>query len=218
MAATVKAMDTFKVAFSGLITVEDTKRGLSKTFHSAVIDLLNENPTLSGEEAAKLFLETLTEVENTLRSEIVAVFGPDAEVKTCMPSWVQYKSDYKRALEEVHRSDIMKCNGVAAVKGKLTEVRQAMKEKASGSTDGNPADNDGGKAGGAKTGVGHRLPEAVQAMVDEYIATLSKLDDADALEVATRSCAAAFAKMRLGKKKGAAMGVTGSSNKAAANG
>ena len=207
MADKVSALSTFKTAYVGLIGVETTKRGLSKQFHAAVIDLLNENPGMTGEEASKLFLETLTTVENTLRSELVAAFGDDAEVRTEMPSWTQYKSDYKRALEMVHRSDLMKCSGVADVKAKLTEVRNAMKEKTEAGSDGNPADNDGGKAGDvAKTGVGHRLPESIQSLVDEYVTALSSLNDHDALEVATRSRDAAMAKMRLSKKKGAAMG------------
>ena len=210
MADKVSALSTFKTAFVGLISVESTKRGLSKQFHSAVIDLLNENPGMTGEEASKLFLETLTTVENTLRSELVAAFGDDAEVRTEMPSWTQYKSDYKRALEMVHRSDLMKCGGVADVKAKLTEVRNAMKEKTeAGSDGGNPADNGGGKAGGK-----HSNP-TIQSLVDEYVNALSSLNDADALEVATRSRDAAMAKMRLSKKKGAAMGTT--TNKAAAN-
>src|SRR6056297_353754 len=132
MANQVKALDTFKQAMLGCIELEKTKRGLGAMFHSAVIDLLNENPGLTGDELAAVFVETMTEVENTLRSELVEAFGEDFDIRAEMPSWTQYKSDYKVALTKVHRSDLMKCKGIADVKKKLGEVRAALKEKAAG--------------------------------------------------------------------------------------
>lgn len=214
MAAKVSAIDTFKAAYSGLIGVEKSKRGLGKQFHSAVIDLLNENPGMTGEEVVKLFLETLTEVENTLRGELVEAFGPDAEVKEFMPSWVQYKSDYKRALELVDRRDLMKCGGVADVKKKLNEVREAMKEKESesGST-GESAENGGGKAdtGGLDLS---KIPESARKFISDALITMSKLTDDDATEVAVGFKTAAVARLKNmanAKKKFAGAGVNSAS-------
>lgn len=202
MAAKVSAMETFKAAYSGLIGVEQTKRGLGKQFHSAVIDLLNENPGMTGEEVVKLFLETLTEVENTLRSELVAAFGPDAEVKEFMPSWVQYKSDYKRAIELVDRRDLMKCGGIADVKKKLGEVRDAMKEKESGGTNSNDSgENDGGKSESGGLDLS-KIPEGARKFVTDALRTLSELDESDATEVAVGFKTAAVARMkRMGNAK-----------------
>lgn len=203
MAAQVKAIESFKHAYSGLIGVEKTKRGLSKQFHSAVIDLLNENPGKTGEEIVELFLSTLTEVENTLRSELVEAFGPDAEVKSEVPSWAQYKSDYKRALELVDRSDLMKCGGVADVKAKLGEVRKAMKEKEEGNSDsaaGNAAsDGASDNTGGLDLS---SIPEGARKFVSDALITLSKLEDGDATEVAVGFKTAAVARLkRLGAAK-----------------
>lgn len=214
MAVKVSAIDTFKAAYSGLIGVEQTKRGLGKQFHSAVIDLLNENPGSTGEEIVKLFLETLTEVENTLRSELVEAFGPDAEVKEFMPSWVQYKSDYKRALELVDRRDLIKCGGVADVKKKLNEVREAMKEKESGAgnTD-EPAENGGGKAGTGGMDLS-KIPEGARQFVTDALRTMEELGDSDATEVAVGFKTAAVARLKnmaKAKKKFAGAGASSAS-------
>lgn len=220
MAAKVSAIETFKAAFSGLIGVEVSKRGLGKQFHSAFIDLLNENVGKTNKELVTLFLETLTEVENTLRSELVAAFGADAEVKEHMPSWTQYKSDYKRGLELVDRRDLIKCGGVADVKAKLNEVRKAMKEKESGSGSADtPVENGGGKAG---KGIDlTSIPEAARAFVSDALVTLAHLSENDAIEVASRFKMAAVSRLKkMGdakKKIGVATSGTGSEANRSAN-
>lgn len=224
MAVKVKAVDTFKQAMLGCIELEKTKRGLGKMFHSAVVDLLNENPGSTGEELAEVFLSTMTEVENTLRSELVEAFGEDFELKEAMPSWTQYKSDYKQALLKVDRRDLIKCGGVADVKKALGEVRKAMKEKAEGgaSTDSNPADNGGSdKAAGGKaddkfhvSGLSG-IPASARESVAEALKALAQLDDATAAEVALHFKNAAWGRARAAMKKLNASGVNGSSNKAA---
>jgi len=221
MAAQVKAIDTFKAAFSGLIAVENTKRGLGRQFHSAVIDLLNECPGNTGKEMVTLFLETLTEVENTLRSELIAAFGADAEVKEFMPSWVQYKSDYKRAIELVDRRDLIKCGGVADVKKKLNEVREAIKEKESGGTNTDtPAENDGGKADAATTGGLDlsKIPEGARKYITDALTTMSHLTNEDAVEIAVNFKTAAVARMKqLAKAKKKMAVTTGNEADAAVN-
>lgn len=212
MAVKVSSVDTFKQAMLGCIELEKTKRGLGKMFHAAVIDLLNENPGLTGEELSTLFLETMTEVENTLRSELVEAFGEDFDLKEAMPSWTQYKSDYKQAMLKVDRRDLIKCGGVADVKKKLNEVRKALKEKEeAGLSDGAPedkvTDNKSGNPGL------DQLPGEVQATLREALKVLSGLPEDAAAEVAENFKNAAAAKMRrLGlanKKIGATAGVSG---------
>lgn len=217
MAVKVSSVDTFKQAMLGCIELEKTKRGLGKLFHAAVIDLLNENPGLTGEELSALFLETMTEVENTLRSELVEAFGEDFDLKEAMPSWTQYKSDYKQAMLKVDRRDLIKCGGVADVKKKLNEVRKALKEKEeAGLSDGAPADS---KAETTTTSL-DKIPAAARPFIEEALNTMARLSDADAAELAmTFRNKTSERVRRLGqaKKKIGATAGAGSSDKVAAN-
>lgn len=181
MAAKVKSTDLFGGVYEACIAHAKAERGLGNRFHSALIMLLNENPNADKPQLVKLFEETLTEVENTHLATLKAELGEDATPKD-MRTWTQYKSDFKRALEMVDRSDLMKCNGVRQVKDKLIEVRQAMKEKAAGGASndsGTPADSK------AETHPGFdNLPGGVKARLGEALKILSNLPESAALEVA----------------------------------
>lgn len=200
MASKVSAIDTFKQAMLGCIELEKTKRGLGKMFHSAVIDLLNEHPGKTADELSALFVETMTEVENTLRSELVEAFGDEYDLRAEMPSWTQYKSDYKRALLKVDRRDLIKCGGIADVKKKLGEISKALKEKEEGGVSDdtaagtNAAENGGGKA--ASNSDTYEVSDAVHGYVTEAMNILSKLDEDTAADVARHFRDAAAARMR----------------------
>ena len=218
MAVQVKAVDTFKTAMLGCIELEKTKRGLGAMFHTAVVDLLNENPGMTGDELSVVFVDTMTEVENTLRSELVEAFGEDFELRAAMPSWSQYKSDYKTALTKVHRSDLIKCKGVADVKKKLGEVRAALKEKADGgASNDSPADNGGSDDATSGKAVDvpgvTKLPESVKRVMQSALEAMSRMDEATALEVAEAFKKSAWANARNSNPKLAA--VTSGSNKKA---
>ena len=224
MAAKVKSVEQFSSAYTGFIALEKTKGGLGKTFHEAVIMLLNENPNATPEELVKLFRETITEVENTRMAELKEAFGEDA-TPDMLGDWKQCKSDYKRALELVDRRDLLRCNGWYQVRTKKAEVLKALKERESaGLADGsNPVDNGAGNSAGGKAGDNlgfDKLPGEVQSTLREALQFLTKLDSDSAAEVAENFKNAAAARMRrLGKAKkkiGAAVG-SATAEKVAAN-
>lgn len=218
MADKVKSVEQFSSAFHSAIAVEKSKRGLGKMFHEAVITLLNEHPDATADELVTLFRETLTEVENTLQSELKEAFGEDAEVKD-LSSWTQYKSNYKRALEMVDRRDIMKCSGPYDLNMKLQEVRKALKEKSeTGVSDAAPTD-EGGSTGSVATKV-EGLPSNVNARVAEAMKLLAQLPEDAALEAADifkNAAAARLRKLGHGKKKIGAVAGNSAGAKVAAN-
>lgn len=221
MASQVKAIDTFKTAMLGCVELEKTKRGLGAMFHSAVIDLLNENPGMTGDELSVVFVDTMTEVENTLRSELVEAFGEDFDLREAMPSWTQYKSDYKVALTKVHRSDLIKCKGVRDVKKAKDAVNAAMKEKADGTSNtDSPADNGGtdNAAGGKAVDQpgADKLPPKVRSVMQSALEAMSRMDEATALEVAESFKKSAWARARNANPKLAAV-TSGGTDKKAAN-
>lgn len=192
MAVQVKAIDTLKQAMHGCIALENAKGELSKLFHRAMIEALNENPGMTGEELGKFFSETMAEVENTLRSEIVEARGDFEHIREVVPSWVQYHSDIKRAFELVDRRDLVKCRTFSDVKKKLQEVRDALKEKAAGESGGDPADNGAGDGAGSKAGGStipgfDSLPESVRTELGaglKALAQLSEMSEGEAAKVA----------------------------------
>lgn len=216
MAVKVTSTDTLKLAMRGCIELEKSKRGLGKLFHTAVVELLNENPDMTGDELGKAWLEAVAEVENTLRGEIVDALGEYDKIEEVLPSWRQYKSDIKRAFEMVDRRDLIKCGTFSDIKAKLQEVRDAMKEKAAGESGGEPAENGGGKAGDSLDL--SSIPASARPFLREAMKALTSLGDDDAAEVAENFKNAAFGRMRnLSKAKKKLSGVNGGANKAAAN-
>lgn len=217
MAVEVKSKELFSSVYSESISHEVSKRGLGNRFHKALVQLLNENPNADSEELVKLFRETITEVENTLASELTDHLGEDATPKD-LTAWTQYKSNYKRALQLVSRSDLMKCEGPYHVNMKLQEVRKALKEKEEGtaSTDDSPSagENGGGKPA-ANTDT-YEVSDKVHGFVSEALSILSKMDDDTAAEVAEHFKNAAAKRFRtMGNARGKLRGVNGGAKKMA---
>lgn len=215
MAVKVKSVEQFSSVFQECIALEKSKRGLGNRFHDAVITLLNENPNATPDELAKLYSETMTEVENTLSGELKEAFGEDAEPKD-LGAWTQYKSNYKNALKKVDRRDILRCSGPGQLNQKLNEVRKALKEKEeAGLSDGNPADNGGGKAG-KRTGL-EVVPEGIRDTIGEALWALAQLNETEQSEVAENFKRAAFRNLKTGKKKAGATIGDGTAEKVAAS-
>lgn len=218
MAAQVKSVDRFGSVYGECIAHEKTKRGLGNRFHSAVVMLLNENPTATPEELQKMFLETLTEAENAHAAELTAEFGDDATPKD-LSAWTQYKSNYKTALLKVDRRDILKCNGPYQLNLKLQEVRKALKEKEEGgaSSDAAPGDNAGENGGGKAANTDtYEVSDKVHSYVSEALSILAQMDDDTAAQVAEQFKNSAAKRFRnMGNAHRKLRGVTGSSNKAA---
>lgn len=224
MAMQVKSADMFRKLYSEHIVLEKTKGGLGARFHSAVVQLLNENPTAQYAELAKLFIEELTAVENELTAELVEAFGEDATVKDNMPQWKQYKSDYKVLLTKADRRDIMKTANISQAKKLLGEIRKEEKERDEGtvSSDTNPEQTNAGASGGAPVNDkvdNSKLPNSVRDRLNNAIKALELMsaDEAERIVSNFEGKAWSVVRNKAGTKKAKVAAATGSANKAAAN-
>lgn len=210
MADVTKSSTTFKEWAVGAIALEETKRGLGKVFHRAVMELLSENPGKTPKELSAIYTEALKVLANELTVEL-----DGASLNEALPSFRQYLSDYKRGLELLGY-DLRKCGGIADVKKAKADVAAAMKEKESGGVSDDtskPGDNGGGKPEVKTEAVNDPgLPEDIRNKLNNAIEALSKMNEAEAKELVNAFHNQVWAKMRKGNKK---MGVAGARHSAA---
>lgn len=197
MAIATTCMTHFSSWLEGALQMEETKRGLGKVFHTAVMTMLNENEGKTNEELAGIFTDTLKELANKYVDKLNGV-----PLREAVPSFTQYLSDYKRCLE-LCGYEIRKCGGVADVKKLLQATRDAVKEKEAGvhpdDTKAPTAKTASASGGGAVSSSG--FSGEVQRKLDNALKALSQMSEAEALEVVSHFEGAAWKRVKVANRK-----------------
>jgi len=187
--------------------VIETERGLGNRFSECVKALLNEKKGSTTGELVAEYDVAIDALESAARDLLADAFDEKTTLSKAFPEFRNYKSAYRALLVKMGpEAATLDKFGPYHVKKKVAELNKGAKETKPDNK--GPGTDDTPSGGGETTSTkGGKSPEhaglgaGVQKKIDNAMTALSKMSEAEALQIAENFEAAAWKHLRTANKK-----------------